>query len=129
MKTVVSLVSYTVAVGLLLGCLVSGGFWLVQPDPSLKQEPRVAPIPPRIAESIDRKRMPVPEPAIEPALVKPAMIAADAALTHQPPKIKIRELSRPPTKRKPPRAHRAVVAEAAAVPARVVSTGRSDFPY
>ena len=136
MNILTTLVSYTVAVGVLVGGSVSGVLWLGRPDPTVKPATRVAPIPPRIAESIERKRVPEPAPplapapaaATEPVLVKPVMLEADAALTHTPRKVKVRDLP-PPVKRKPPRQVQAAALQAVASPVRAVTTGRSDFPY
>jgi hypothetical protein len=136
-NTLGTLVSYAVAVGVLVGGSVGGALWLGRPDPSVKYAARVAPIPPRIAESIERKRVPEPAPApalvpavvSEPAPVKPAVLEREAALTQTPAKIKVRDLSPPSVKRKPPRDVQATVLHAAASPLAAVTTGRSDFPY
>ncbi|MEA2870864.1 MAG: hypothetical protein QOH67_840 [Hyphomicrobiales bacterium] len=134
MNTLGTLVSYTVAVGVLVGGSVGGALWLGRPDPSVKYAARVAPIPPRIAESIERKRVPEPAPApvpavvSEPAPVKPAVLEREAALTQTPAKIKVRDLSPPSVKRKPPRETVATVLHAAASPV-AITTGRTDFPY
>ena len=63
MKTVGTLLGYVAGAAALVALLMSGVFWLVQPDPSLTREAKAAPIPPRIAESIERKTAPEPTPA------------------------------------------------------------------
>lgn len=146
MSLLTRLASYALVVGGLSLGLVHGVMWLVQPDASLRAQPRVAPVPPRIAESIERKQAftPVVQPAalvtpaaaapaaaaVEPA---PAMKRVDAALTDQPvPRLKIHERSAP-HKRKPKpiemRSAYAAAREPAAAPAPVITTARSDVPY
>jgi hypothetical protein len=61
MNLALRLVLYAgITAGLVYG-LASGIWWLVAPDPSLREplETKAAPIPPRIAESIERA-LPVP---------------------------------------------------------------------
>ena len=94
------LFSYVLAIGILGAALIGGVMWLVTPGPAVSHEARIAPIPPRLADSIERKKpLPVPEP--EPA--KPAiqdaavMKEAPASLTQAPVRsFKIRELNPPP---------------------------------
>src|ERR1043165_559308 len=122
------------SVCLLAAGLISGTLWLVKPDPAVKLETRAAPIPPRIAESIERKKpLPVPVPSAAPEPVKPVMHEASASLTNQP-AVKIRELSPPPqkkAKRRGEQRQKSLVAEASPVaPATpAISTARTDFPY
>ena len=137
MNTFTTLISYTVAVGVLVGGSVGGALWLGRSDPTVKHAARVPPIPPRIAESIERKRVPeparplgpVPAAVTEPALVKPVMLEANVALTHMPAKIKVRALSARSVKRKPPRQVQAAVLQTGASPVRAITIGRSDSPY
>lgn len=141
MKIVATLLAYLAASAALLGGLVSGVVWLISPGPTLKQDARVAPIPPRIAESIERKMVPAaaPEPvkAVVNEPVQPAMKEADVALTPPPRRFQVRELnSQTPVKRKPPRDERGIASqessspqEASSASVRAVSTGRTDFPY
>jgi hypothetical protein len=135
MKTLGSLVSYTLAVGVLVGGLMIGMLWLTRPGPAVNYQAKAAPIPPRIAESLERKRLPEPvltpvtAAATEATPVKPVMVEAHAALTSQPATIKVREFAPPPPKRKPPRQEPAVVREVTATPVRTVSTARTDSPY
>ena len=131
MRVLAALFAYTAVVCLLAGGLIWGTLWLVEPDPTIKLERQAAPIPPRIAESIERKK-PLPAPAVTatPEPVKPVMQEASASLTNQP-IAKIRELSPPPQRKvKKRREQKSVVAEAlAAPPTQSVSTARTDFPY
>jgi hypothetical protein len=145
MKLLGILAAYLGATALLFGGLAGGVMWLVKPDPTgATPATRVAPISPRIAESIERKMAVVPpapaaqaaEAKVEPASIKPVMREADVALTHTPRRIQLRELTPPrTTKRKPAREEHRVAAHEApaapeAAPARVpVATVRTDFPY
>ena len=142
MKLLVVLLAYLgVSAGLFAG-LMGGILWLVRSDPTVAQERRVPPIPPRIADSIERKTAPpVPvTPAaitaakVEPEAAEPAMKAADAALTQMPRKVQIREITpRPPIKRKPRGGRSVASQEAAAAPEApapsVRPLARTDFPY
>jgi hypothetical protein len=65
MTLALRLVLYVAVTAGLFGSLASGVWWLITPDPTLQQplEAKAAPIPPRIAESIEgRVPMPVQEP-------------------------------------------------------------------
>jgi hypothetical protein len=130
MRLLGTLLSYTAAIGVLCAGLIGGTLWLVQPGVAVSGEPRVAPIPPRIAESIDRKKpLPVKE---EPEPVKPAMKEANVSLTPTPiQQFRIRELSPPPMQTRKPRRERAVPTQEAApaAPAAVVTTARTDVPF
>ena len=74
-KRIVKLVSilfgYAMAIAGLSIALFAPLFWLLTPDPTLGLEPRVAPLPPRIAESIERKRAP--------AVARPERVAPTTA--------------------------------------------------
>jgi hypothetical protein len=123
-----------VSAGALAG-LLSGVFWLVQSEPTMAREQRPAPIPPRIAESIERKLVPPPPVVKEPEPIKQAMQEAEVALTQPPRKVQIRDLAPQPVKRKPRRDERALASREAPAPqgapasVRAVSTARSDSPY
>ena len=134
--------------------LVSGAMWLARPDPSIRTEARVAPIPPRIAASIERKREALPEaepvrasaaaelaaltsvplPMVRPDPEAPAMKEASASLQTVPfPPVRRDARARhaapplalqPDTPAEPP-----VARDEAPRPAVRISTARSDFPY
>jgi len=131
MRVLAGLLAYAAVVCLLAGGVIRGTLWLIEPDPSIKWETKAAPIPPRIAESIERKKpLPVPAVAATSEPVKPVMQEAAASLT-SPPTFRIRELGPPsPKKAKKRREQKPVVAEAptTSVP-QAVSTARTDFPY
>ena len=130
-----------VAVSLgLFGGLAAGIVWLMQSEPTVAHEQRRAPIPPRIAESIERKSQPVAPVAVkQPEPVRPVMQEAAVALTSapaaEPRRVQIRELAAQPAKKKARREVRnrpspsPPAQEAAPAPVRTVSTGRSDSPY
>jgi len=138
------LAAYLGATALLFGGLTAGVLWLVRPDPTATTaSPHVAPISPRIAESIERKKIETPAlPApvleataakVEPAPLKPVMHELPAALTPAP-RVHIRELNSRVAKHKPPRQERAMARqEPVAAPetpaARPIATARTDFPY
>lgn len=145
MKLLALLVSYLGIAAALFGGVVAGVIWLVKPDPNAPAPaPRVAPIAPRIAESIERKKAATPvmpvtaahasEATIEPEPNKPVMHEAPAALTPAP-RIRIRELKPPRVaKHKLLREQRSIAAQEAAPPAepaagRPIATARTDSPY
>jgi hypothetical protein len=134
------LFGYAIMVAGLSIALFAPLFWLLTPDPTLRSEPRVAPVPPRIAASIERKRAPPPVqpervvPTIEDAAVLPEMNEAPAALPSVAPPVepvaKKRALSAPhpgPRKPRPPAERNA--RELTRAPTQPVSTARTDFPY
>lgn len=134
-RSLAILAAYLLVSAGVLGGLLSGVFWLVQSEPTMAREQRPAPIPPRIAESIERKRVPPPPVVKEPEPIKQAMQEAEVALTQPPRKVQIRDLAPPPVKRKPRRDERALASREAPAPqeasasVRAVSTARSDSPY
>ena len=132
MRLAGTLLSYVVAISALCAGLIGGAMWLIQPGGAISHEARVAPIAPRIAESIERKK-PFPVQVSEPAPAKPVMTESKASLTPAPVRpLQIRELT-PPTKHKrKPRGETAIAQQTpgAAVPAvTAVTTARSDVPY
>ena len=135
MKLAGTLLSYAFAIGVLCAGLIGGVMWLIQPGAATSHEARVATIPPRIADSIERRK-PIPVQANEPAPAKPVMTEANVSLTPAPERpFKIRELNPPPKQHRKPRGETAVAAADAArgaairTAAPVVSTARSDVPY
>ena len=126
------LFSYALAIGILFASLIGGVMWLVAPGPAVSSEARIAPIPPRLAESIARKK-PVPpqEPEHRPEQVKPVMKEAAVSLTPAPVRAhKIRELTPPVKQKRKPRGEQGVAQAAPpAAAAPVVTTARSDVPY
>jgi hypothetical protein len=99
MRVLAILLGYVASIAALAGPLIGGVLWLLQPDLSLTREVKAAPIPRRIAESIERKKAPIA--AAEPVPVKAPMLEANVALTTQlVPTFKIRELSVAPAKRR-----------------------------
>jgi hypothetical protein len=86
---------YLTATAALAGALLSGVFWLARTDASASTEVRPRPIPPRIADSIERKKVVVPPQAlpVTPAATS-AMQTMNASLQRPPaPKQHIRELT------------------------------------
>src|SRR6185295_19812457 len=71
MTLALRLVLYVAVTAGMFGSLAGGISWLLTPDPTLHQplEAKVAPIPPRIAESIERQ---APVPVQEPVRVAPS---------------------------------------------------------
>lgn len=75
MNLVRILFGYAVAIAGLSIALFGPLFWLVTPDPTLRQEPQVASLPPRIAESVEHTHAPA---AVQPERVAPTTQAPDA---------------------------------------------------
>ena len=149
------LATYLGAAVLLFGGLIGGVLWLVKPDPTeATAAPRVAPIAPRIADSIERKKMDTPVASaamvqttavrIAPEPIKPVMHEAPASLAPAS-RVHIRELNPHVTIRKALRPERAIaqkvprheraIARQEPAPAseapvvRPIATVRTDFPY
>lgn len=145
MNLVRILFGYAMAIAGLSIALFGPLFWLLTPDPTLGLEPQVAPRPPRIAESIERKRAP---PVVQPERVAPMTRAPDAlpemneapaalpekhvsvALSVEP-VAKKRALRAPhPATRKPRPTVEWKAREFVRWPkARPVTTARTDFPF
>lgn len=107
--------------------------WLLSAAPTASQHTRTAVIPPRIAESIERKK-PLPVKESEPEPAKPVMKEATASLSAAIPQPKIRELISPPKqitkRRREKRIESSPLPTAPPVSsAQIVTTARSDFPY
>jgi hypothetical protein len=132
-----SFVCYVAVVGSRSLAPVYGAIWLARPAPSLKAEARAAPIPPRIAESIERKKD--AHPRAEPVEVKPPppMTEANVALVRSlPPAPRpvhhVASPHRAKTKQvpNPNVALRPIATDAdAASPRPLVTTARTDSPY
>ena len=74
MRALSGLIAYTAVVCLLAGGVILGARWLMEVAPTLKREVRAAPIPPRIADSIERKKgLPIQAAAPTPTPVRPVM--------------------------------------------------------
>lgn len=130
MRLARALLGYALALGVLCAALIGGATWLIAPGEAVSQTARPAPIPPRIADSIERKKpVPVHEAAPEPA--KPAMTEAVVSLTPAPVRsYKIRELTPPARPKRRPRTEPVTAQAAPALPAApAVTTARSDVPY
>jgi hypothetical protein len=132
------LFGYAIMIAGLSIALLAPLFWLLMPDPTPRPEPRVAPLPPRIAESIERKRAPPvvqPErvaPVTEQPAALPEMNEVPAVLPVEPvePVAKKRALSAPhrgARKARPPAERNA--REFKRSPTQPVATARTDFPY
>ena len=83
-RSLAILAAYLLVSAGVLGGLLSGVFWLIQSEPTMAREQRQAPIPPRIAESIERKLVPPPPVVKAPEPIKQAMQEADVALPQAP---------------------------------------------
>jgi hypothetical protein len=136
MRTLARFAGYAAVVGGVSMTLIHGAFWLGSPDPSFKVEGRVAPLSPRIAASIERKKDVIPrvQPVAE-QLAKP-MMEANVALTPSPPPKPI--LRGAQARRQTIKyvsnsrnvAPREITPEAPAVaPRAAVTTARSDVPF
>jgi hypothetical protein len=141
MRTLAAALAYTiVAVAMAYG-FFAAATWLVAPDTSAPLAARAAPpIPPRIAESIERRMARVelpPDPPAAPISTKPAMQEANVSLLARPPlEINVRNTMAAPAPNRPrkhPRAQQANTPTASAVEVAPVKlpilTARSDNPY
>ena len=115
--------------------MVGAAAWLISPDPTLASQVRAPPaIPQRIAESIERKLAPLPEPLKETSVMRPvsgSMREVPVSLTQPARHFKIRETS-PTTNKKVKRKLRdetATTASKDAPVAQPLPTARTDFPY
>ena len=146
MKTTGILLSYLAATSAFAGILFGGVFWLIQPDPSITRLAPVPAIPPRIAESIERKKLSEATPALSPVAVEAPpqepMSSSNASLVHMPLTPVVHQLPPPDPvvkrNRKSQTVKRYVVAgygapaalpAVASLPAVAATTGRTDFPY
>ena len=139
MNIAIAMLGYLAAAAALAGGLAGGVALLARPGDaqSAAAPQRAAPIPPRIADSIERKK-PFPQPPAAPLAVAkqvgvgPTMQEANVALTRTLPMKSVhREQPPPPKKRKKPATPQAaaVAFEQGASTASAVTTGRSDNPY
>ena len=142
MRTPSSILFYTIAVVALTCGLSAGAWWLVTPGSVEAQPIRApAPVPPRIAESIERRMAREPERPRENAPAKPpAMQEASVSLAVQAaPQFKAREVirvrqerqlqkksRRDQRKEKPPIDSGRIEAHSGQA---AVTTARTDFPY
>lgn len=94
-KLIAALVGYLAVTSVLAGGLLGGVLWLTSTNGADGATPRVAPIPPRIADSIERKKAAVPAqaPAAAPMPVKPLQEASVALRRPMAAKWSIREIS------------------------------------
>jgi hypothetical protein len=137
MNIAIAMLSYLAAAAALAGSLAGGAVLLARTgDPqSAAAARRVAPIPPRIADSIERRK-PIPQaPATPPAATRPivagpTMQDANVALTQAVP-MKSAHREQPRKKRNKRSAPQvsASAFEQGAPPASAVTTARSDNPY
>ena len=130
MTLALRLVLYVAVTAGMFGSLAGGISWLLTPDPTLHQplEAKAAPIPPRIAESIER-RAPVlvqePEP-VRVAPPAPPMQEATVSLP-VPPVVERRTHRTVKVTRATKSREKEPTVETYQVP--IVITGRTDFPF
>jgi hypothetical protein len=137
-KLLAGLLGYLVATALIVYAAVGSVMWLTKADAAPNAPLRVAPIPPRIAESIARRAEPLPPEvaSVDMARVPSKPMQEQNAALSQPvaPRWVIRELSLPS---QPAKMRKARVKDQPKVgtPAettassRLVTTARSDNPY
>jgi hypothetical protein len=138
MNIAIAMLSYLAAAAALAGGLAGGVVLLARPGDaqSAAAAQRVAPIPPRIADSIERKK-PIPQPPAAPLAVAkqvevgPMMQDANVAISRTPMKFVVRELPPPPKKRRKQSTQQASAAavQQGASTASAVTTARTDNPY
>ena len=103
MKTLfLTLAGYLAATSALAGVLLGGVLWLISTDGAESQAARVASVPPRIADSIERKKAFVPQQAPPAASVPARPLQETNVALRQPPAAKwvIRELAPPRGKKR-----------------------------
>lgn len=132
MGTLAAIFGYLFLSALMLFGIGQGARWFVTPESpgAFSASPRAPVIPPRIAESIERKKPFVSEPpAALPA--KPVMTEANVSLTPHHQSARIRELAapKPVKKRKKGAASDPRTKNDAATPLLSPVRGRSDNPY
>jgi hypothetical protein len=130
MGTLFAIVGYLVVSPLMLFGLTEGARWIAKPDPTLTvaapRPPSV--IPPRIAESIERKKPFVPDPRPSED-AKPVMIESYVSLPKDTPKVRIREVAVPKTSRPRKRSGPRPSVNEYAPQSTAAVRGRSDNPY
>ena len=139
MNIAIAMLGYLAAAAALAGGLTGGVVLLARPgDAQSAAAPRrAAPIPPRIADSIERRK-PIPQPPAAPLAVAkqvevgPIMQDANVALTPTLPVKSVHRQQPPPPKkrRKQPTPQASAAAfEQGTSTASAVTTARSDNPY
>lgn len=143
-STLIKSLSYVVIVGGLSLALAQGARWLVSAEPGATPVAYRPPLPPRIADSIERKKeLPPPPPpvvAAKPFVAQPVMQQAAVSLHARQQEIRenqIHELrAQKPARQRAPRPPHLDAQAPADVPAAapiqvqaVVTTARSDVPY
>jgi hypothetical protein len=138
MNIAIAMVGYLAAIGALAAGLAGGVVLLARPGDaqSAAAPQRGAPIPPRIADSIERKK-PIPQPPAAPIAVAKqvevglTMHESNVALSRTPVKFVVQQLPPPPKMRRKQSAPQTSAAafEQGAPRASTVTTARSDNPY
>jgi len=137
MRELGAVVLYLGVIAGIVGLAAIGAIWLVTPDQELASAPRPpTPIPPRIAESIERKasalRPPEPEVYVMRPVMRPAM--QDVPVSLPSPAIKpTRERTAVKPRRKTPTGRPLIVEIPAGysppVSSRPITTTRNDSPF
>jgi hypothetical protein len=133
MNLATSLLRYVVAAAVLAGGLAGSIAWLIKTDNVPVAQAKPAPLPPRIADSIERKKTVIPVAPVvsSPIPTKPVLQEANVALRpERGTRQVIRELA-PVSRDKAKRQQRSTTARAVETkqPASVVTTARTDVPY
>jgi hypothetical protein len=142
MRTLAAALAYTIIAAAMAYGFVAAATWLVASDASAPIVARAAPpIPPRIAESIERRMARVPEqprdPPPAPASLKPALQEASVSLVARPPvEVNVRNTMAAPAPirlRQKPRSQQADTITPSAIEVSratmPIATARSDIPY
>jgi len=117
-----------------LPVILGGGIhWLVAADPDTPHTLSTPPLPPRIAESIERRKEPLPPPIpnvpLRSAVVTAPLRQATASLHSAPIPRMLRDRHLEQTKSPGTREDMRVQAIAAPAPQAMITTARSDVPY
>jgi hypothetical protein len=135
MRTILAMLFYLGGAAALAAGLGASASWLTRADATAASPQRTPIIPPRIAESIERKKAVLPEPPKEVSVMRPvsqpAMNVAPVALIQTAPKVRMRERPAALSKRatRKPRRQEAIEPPHVASFAAPLPTARTDFPY
>ena len=129
MNLATTISSYVLATAVLAGGLTCGVSWLISSDGAPVAQAKPAQLPPRIAESIERRKAMIP-PIVSLPPARPVMQEANVALRpEQGIKQVVREVARVPLGMKQRPRPKTPPATEINRPAALVTTARTDTPY
>lgn len=136
MQSLGKLVAYLAITGTIVIGLASAASFLLRSDGAPQQAKAAPVVPQKIADSIERKRAPVPQfqpdapssavPVQPTPIMREANVALTPAQSHQN---RIREIGPPKKKKRQKKIEQAPAESPSAAPRDVVTTARTDVPY